>query len=142
MFAEYTAQRVADLTHRRIRPDRVEDRRHEVVITAGRLLQGLQRSRDGVGVAPVSHLVEPVDLPACRLFADVTSPLCASPNVITDAPSENRFVLARVDGTTGTLDLDLDDDGEVGCEEILEAQPVLRESGTAPYAEPDHGECP
>lgn len=70
-----------------------------------------------------------------------TSPLCTSPSAITDAPYPSRFALARADGVTGTLDLDLDDDGEVGCDELVEAEPLLREAGAVPYSAPDHEAC-
>ena len=70
-----------------------------------------------------------------------TSPLCASPNLITDAPTPNRFVLARADGSTGTLDLDLDGDGDVTCDEMAQAEPVLRSAGVVPYDEPMHAVC-
>lgn len=76
-----------------------------------------------------------------KSILDATSPLCSPENEMVESPVENRFVLVRVDGQGGGLNLDLNHDGEVSCAELLEAEPLLRAEGGAAPSEPDSSQC-
>ncbi|MCA9544853.1 MAG: hypothetical protein KC613_10700 [Myxococcales bacterium] len=72
---------------------------------------------------------------------DSTSPLCGGSNEYVVSPSPSRFVMIRVDGKGGGLDLDLNDDGTVDCAEIAEGQQILMGGGMVQRVDPDNEVC-
>jgi hypothetical protein len=70
-----------------------------------------------------------------------TAALCAPENVMVQSPNPNRFVMIRVDGQAGALDLDLDGDGTVRCQELIEARSVVEGAGGVTRSPPDNTVC-
>src|SRR5438309_502982 len=64
-------ERIAHLADRRVRADRVEDRRHHVVAAARGGAQPIQRANDGVRIAPLLEPFELHELLLRRRFVDV-----------------------------------------------------------------------
>ncbi len=61
---------------------------------------------------------------------DADNAFCKTENTLTDGGVPSRFVLMRVDGKSGSPDLDADSDGDVTCAEILAARgPLLASAG-------------
>lgn len=69
-----------------------------------------------------------------------TAALCSTEAQFAPSPVESRFVLLRIDGQQGALDLDLDGADGVGCGELLGALPAL-EQGPLARIELQPGVC-
>jgi hypothetical protein len=76
-----------------------------------------------------------------KVVLSATQSLCETENDLTPSLRPSRFVLVRVDGGNGAYDLDLDDDGDIGCDEIREARLFFAEAGTATPRDPDPAAC-
>ncbi len=71
-----------------------------------------------------------------QIVLGATGGFCASQYDTRNPPDTARFVMQRVDGLHGALNLDTNQDGEVDCEEV-------RAYGSAPFGprEPDNARC-
>ncbi len=76
-----------------------------------------------------------------KVVLEATQSLCATANEVTPSLLANRFVLVRIDGRNGAYDFDLNDDGDIGCDEIRDARLFFAEAGTATPRDPDPAAC-
>lgn len=65
-----------------------------------------------------------------------TSPICKTSPAVESNDSFNQFVMVRVDGQGGAIDLDADNDGAITCDEIKGASVTL-----IPGREPANANC-
>lgn len=65
-----------------------------------------------------------------------TSPICKTSPAVKSNDSFNHFIMVRVDGRGGAIDLDADSDGEITCDEIKGASVTL-----IPGREPANANC-
>ena len=76
-----------------------------------------------------------------KVVLAATNLLCRTDNTFVQSPSANRFVMVRADGGRGGMRLDVDNDGQVDCDDVRAAEPVLRQTGVAERSAPDDLVC-
>ncbi len=81
-----------------------------------------------------------VDSTIDKVVLSASSGICGAENTLPPSPAGSSFVLIRVDGRAGGLDLDLDGSGAVSCAELRDTEDVLLEGGAA-HAIPDDSHC-
>jgi len=71
-----------------------------------------------------------------QLIVDASSPICKTPYQTRSHPARSRWTRVRVDGASGAPSYDLNEDGEVSCDEVRSARADLFELLT-----PDDSSC-
>ena len=90
------------------------------------MVQRGQTSYSGVLTAP--NVIEGEALSVTeQLVIDASSPLCKTSYQTRSQPRRSFFKRVRIDGRGGSLNLDLDDDGDLSCEELLMGRDTLFE---------------
>ena len=103
----------------------------------------VQRTRlnfDGQ-VLDATHIAGALGSVIEKTVLSATSPLCNSSTDLVPSPTPSRFWMARVDGVAGGLNLDLNANGVVGCDEILASDAVLSGPTGVARLEPDNSVC-
>ena len=60
-----------------------------------------------------------------QLILDASSPICKTSYQTRSNPERSQFVRVRIDGKSGGLNLDLNEDGEVSCMELSQGRELL-----------------
>lgn len=92
-------------------------------------------------VVDSAHVAGAVWSQVDKKVMEATSPLCAAENPLSENPEPSSFELVRADGRYGGFLLDYDEDGEVTCAEILQAESDLRAQGVGPRSGLDSEHC-
>jgi hypothetical protein len=88
------------------------------------MVQRGQTSYSGVLTAP--DVVEGEALSVTeQLIIEASSPLCKTSYQTRSQPDRSFFKRVRIDGRGGSLNFDLDDDGDVSCEELMMGRDAL-----------------
>lgn len=76
-----------------------------------------------------------------KVILEATSPLCKSNADMYKSPAGATFHLVRVDGREGGINLDINQDGTISCEEIIRAKEALMSSYDLTMSTPDNTFC-